>query len=192
MIRSERLHLRPWQSEDFAPYAGLNADPRVRRYFPNILTRGESDAELAVFQQRFANEGFGMLAAELVDTKQFVGILGLQTMPYTISGLPQPAVEIGWRLAPEFWGMGLATEGAQAVIDFAFSQLKLSSVVAVTTVTNQPSRRVMERLGMHHRPDLNFDHPRIPEGNPFRPHVLYALDAPETKIPANATIPKHP
>jgi RimJ/RimL family protein N-acetyltransferase len=176
VIRSARLLLRPWQPEDFAAYAALNADPRVRRYFPTVLTREESDAELAVFQQRFANEGFGMLAAELLETKKFIGILGLQTMPYAIAGLPQPAVEIGWRLAPEFWGMGLATEGAQAVIDYAFHQLKLPSVVAVTTVTNQPSRRVMERLGMHHRPELNFEHPKVPQGNAFGPHVLYELN----------------
>lgn len=179
MIRSERLLLRPWQPEDFPRYAALNSDPRVRRYFPKILTREESDAELRTFQQRFALEGFGMIAAELAETKQFIGILGLQTMPYAIAGLPQPAVEIGWRLAPEFWGMGLATEGAQAVIDYAFNQLHLRSVVAVTTVTNQPSRRVMERLGMRHRPDLDFEHPKVPDGQALRPHVLYQLNRAE-------------
>jgi RimJ/RimL family protein N-acetyltransferase len=74
--------------------------------------------------------------------------------------------------------MGLATEGARAVIDYAFDELKLPSVVAVTTVTNQPSRRVMEKLGMRYRPELDFEHPRVPDGHPFRPHVLYSLDAP--------------
>jgi RimJ/RimL family protein N-acetyltransferase len=176
LIRSERLLLRPWRPKDFAPYAAMNADPRVRQFFAGILTREESDAELAVFQQRFAKEGFGMLAADLVETGEFIGILGLQTMPYAIAGLPQPAVEIGWRLAPEFWGKGLATEGARAVVDYAFIQLQLPSVVAVTTVTNQPSRRVMERLGMHYRPEVDFEHPRVPMGHPFRPHVLYQLD----------------
>jgi RimJ/RimL family protein N-acetyltransferase len=176
LIRSARLLLRPWQPQDFAAYAALNADPRVRQFFATVLSREESDVELATFQQRFANEGFGMLAAELAGTKQFVGILGLQTMPYAIAGLPQPAVEIGWRLAPQFWGQGLATEGARAVIDYAFRQLHLPSVVAVTTVTNRPSRRVMEKLGMQYRPELDFEHPRVPEGHALRPHVLYQLD----------------
>jgi RimJ/RimL family protein N-acetyltransferase len=178
LIRSQRLLLRPWQPQDFAPFAAMNADPRVRRYFPGVLTREESDAELRTFQQRFAKEGFGMLAAEIAGTKKFAGILGLQTLPYDLAGLREPAVEIGWRLAHEFWGMGLATEGARAVIDYAFDELKLPSVVAVTTVTNQPSRRVMEKLGMRYRPELDFEHPRVPDGHPFRPHVLYSLDAP--------------
>jgi RimJ/RimL family protein N-acetyltransferase len=191
LIRTERLLLRPWQPKDFAPYAAMNADPRVRRFFPGILTSEESDAELATFQARFAKEGFGMLAAEFIETGQFAGILGLQTMPYAIAGLPQPAVEIGWRLACEFWGRGLATEGARAVVDYAFTQLRLPSVVAVTTVTNQPSRHVMEKLGMRYRPELDFEHPRVPAGHRFRPHVVYALDAPAIagsgtiQLPAN-------
>ncbi len=183
ILSTPRLTLRPWQPDDLAPYAAMNADPQVRRFFPSVLTREESDAEIATFQSRFAREGFGMLAADLNETRpgspvQFAGVIGLQTMPYAVPGLPQPAVEIGWRLPQKLWRLGLATEGATAVINYAFNQLHLSSVVAVTTVSNTPSRRVMHRLGMTHQPALDFDHPRIAEGHPFRRHVLYQLLAP--------------
>jgi RimJ/RimL family protein N-acetyltransferase len=195
ILRTPRLTLRPWQPEDFEPYAAMNADPLVRQFFPSVLTREESDAEIANFQSRFAREGFGMRAADYTGPslpapdfasdsssssarREFAGILGLQTMPYAVPGLPQPAVEIGWRLPQKFWRLGLATEGATAVIDYAFNHLRLPSVVAVTTVTNTPSRRVMERLGMTYLPALDFDHPRIAPDHPFRRHVLYQLLAP--------------
>lgn len=190
MIRTPRLILRPWQPADFEPYAAMNADSLVRRFFPDVLTREESDSEIITFQSRFAREGFGMLAADYVGpqltesdmvTPQFAGIIGLQTMNYAIPGLPQPAVEIGWRLPQKFWGLGLATEGARAVIDYAFTQLQLGSVVAVTTVTNSPSRRVMERLGMIYDPALDYDHPRIAKDHPFRHHVVYRLGAPTSR-----------
>ena len=183
ILSTPRLTLRPWQPQDFEPYAAMNADPAVRRFFPAVLTREESDAEIATFQSRFARDGFGMLAAILSrpgpdQAPAFAGIIGLQTMPYAVPGLPQPAVEIGWRLPQKFWRQGLATEGATAVINYAFHQLHLPSVVAVTTVSNTPSRRVMERLGMSYLPTLEFDHPRIAPGHPFRRHVLYQLLAP--------------
>jgi RimJ/RimL family protein N-acetyltransferase len=190
ILRTPRLILRPWQPADLEPYAAMNADPLVRQFFPTVLSREESDSEIATFQSRFAGEGFGMLAVDYIRphssagdtaTTQFAGIIGLQTMPYAIPGLPQPAVEIGWRLPQRFWGLGLATEGATAVIEYAFTQLALDSVVAVTTITNAPSRRVMERLKMTHRPDLDYDHPRIAKDHPFRRHVVYVLAAPSRR-----------
>jgi RimJ/RimL family protein N-acetyltransferase len=84
-------------------------------------------------------------------------------------------VEIGWRLAAEHWGQGLATEGADAVIGYAFKSLGLNEIVATTVPANIRSRRVMEKLGMTHNPADDFDHPLLPEGHPLRRHVLYRL-----------------
>ena len=86
-----------------------------------------------------------------------------------------PCVEIGWRLAAEVWGRGLATEGARAVVEYAFTDLGLEELVSFTTVGNMRSRRVMEKLGMTRDADDDFDHPRLPEGHPLRRHVLYRL-----------------
>jgi RimJ/RimL family protein N-acetyltransferase len=86
-----------------------------------------------------------------------------------------PCVEIGWRLAAEHWGRGLATEGARAVVTHAFRDLGLDELVSFTVPHNVRSRRVMEKLAMTHDPAEDFDHPRLPARHPLRGHVLYRL-----------------
>jgi RimJ/RimL family protein N-acetyltransferase len=175
MITTERLILRPWKDEDFLPYAEMNADPRVREFFPSVLTREKSDADVRYLQAAYERDGFTMFAVELVATGEFVGFIGILTMNFVIPSVVQPTVEIGWRLAQKHWGKGLATEGARGVIRYGFETVKLREIVAITVPTNVRSRRVMEKIGMKHIPELDFDHPRIPEGHALRRHVLYAL-----------------
>jgi RimJ/RimL family protein N-acetyltransferase len=174
MITTERLILRAWKEEDLIPFAETNADPAVREFFPSLLTREQSDASARKFQATIARDGFGMFTAELVASGEFAGIIGLQTMDFAIPGVAQPAVEIGWRLARAHWGTGLATEGARAVVRYAFETLRLEEIVAITAPANVRSRRVMEKIGMKHVPELDFDHPRIAEGHALRRCVLYA------------------
>jgi RimJ/RimL family protein N-acetyltransferase len=175
LIATERLILRPWKDEDFLPYAEMNADPKVREFFPSVLTREESDTEVRHFQATYERDGFCIFAAELVATGQFTGFIGLQTMNFVVPSVTQPAVEIGWRLSRPHWGKGLATEGARGAIQYAFETLELHEVVAISVPANLRSRRVMEKIGMKHLEGLNFDHPRVPEGHPLRAHLLYAL-----------------
>lgn len=140
-------------------------------FFQSPLTRAESDAFVDRIETHFDRHGFGFCAAELRDTGAFAGLIGLAVpafdAPFT------PCVEIGWRLSPAIWGLGLATEGARAALRYAFDELALTEVVAYTVPANVRSRRVMEKLGMTHNPTDDFDHPRIPEGHPLRRHVLY-------------------
>jgi RimJ/RimL family protein N-acetyltransferase len=84
-------------------------------------------------------------------------------------------VEIGWRLAADHWGQGLATEGAKAVVQYSFAKLGLGELVSFTVPANVASRRVMEKLGMTHNPADDFDYPRLPEGHSLRRHVLHRL-----------------
>jgi RimJ/RimL family protein N-acetyltransferase len=175
VIETERLRLRPWNDEDLLPFAKMNADPRVREYFPSLLSREESDASVVRFRQIRETDGFGFLAAELREKPTFIGFIGLQTMSFPLPGVSQPAVEIGWRLTPEVWGRGLATEGARAVLQVAFTQMQLAEVVAIAVPANLPSRRVMEKLGMTYDPKEDFDNPRIADGHPLQRHVLYRI-----------------
>ncbi len=175
VICTDRLILRPWREEDLLPYAEMNADPRVREYFPSILTREQSDSEARHIQAAYDRDGFTMFAAELSATGEFVGFIGLVTMTFAMPSVAQPAVEIGWRLAHKHWGKGLATEGARSVVRYAFETLKLKEIVAITLPSNLRSRHVMDKIGMKHHPELDFHHPRIPEGHPMRAHVLYAI-----------------
>lgn len=157
------------------PFAAINADPGVMTYFAAPMTDAETDEAMARYNMQLDRDGFTMFAAEHRETGDLAGVIGMQTMRTVVPNLPQPAVEIGWRLAREFQGHGLATEGARAIVDFAFHELHLPEVVAITAVGNAASRRVMEKLNMTHRPDLDFDHPRVPTGHPHQRHVLYAL-----------------
>ena len=173
-IETPRLLLRAWRHADREPFARMNADPRVMEFFPATLTRAESDLMVDRIESNTRRDGFSFFAAELRATGDFIGFIGMSVSPADIS----PECEIGWRLAPEFWNRGLATEGAAAVVKVAFEEFRLDQVVAFTATTNIRSRRVMEKLGMRRDPSDDFDHPRIPEGHPLRRHVLYRLTRP--------------
>jgi RimJ/RimL family protein N-acetyltransferase len=177
MITMERLILRPWEDGDLHPYAEMNADPRVREFFPSVLTREQSDAEVRFHQSNYERDGFCFFAGELIGSREFVGFVGLQTMNFVVPSLPQLAVEIGWTPACKHWGKGLATEGARGVIRYASETLNLRYLVAITVPANHRSRHVMEKIGMKHIPQLDFDHPRVPKGHPLRTHVLYSMNS---------------
>jgi RimJ/RimL family protein N-acetyltransferase len=174
-LETPRLTLRRWQEADRAPFAQMNADPVVMHYFEAPMTREQSDEAIDRYLAAFDRDGFSFFAATLRDTGAFAGTIGLQIMRDAVPNLPQPAVEIGWRLTQSAQGKGLAIEGARTIVDFAFSQLALNEVVAITALPNRASRRVMEKLGMTHRPELDFDHPRVQAGHQYQRHTLYSL-----------------
>jgi RimJ/RimL family protein N-acetyltransferase len=174
-LRTERLVLRPWRDEDLAPFAALNADPRVMEFFPKTYDAAESAEGLARIRGHFATHGFGLWAMQRLEGGPIIGMAGL-AVPHFQAAFT-PCVEVGWRLAVEHWGHGYATEAARASLAFGFRRLNLPEIVSFTTVHNRRSRRVMERLGMSHTPDDDFMHPGIPDGHPLRPHVLYRLTA---------------
>ena len=170
-IATERLLLRRWLERDRIPFAAMNADPKVMQYFPATLTREESDRMYELIQQRFEEQGFGLLAAEERATSEFLGFIGLHRPSF--HAWFTPCVEIGWRLISSVHGRGLATEGARAVVNCAFDRLHLPELVSFTTRENWASRRVMEKLGMKYAAD--FEHPALPSEHRLRPHVLYRL-----------------
>ena len=179
-LETPRLILRPWQECDRAPFAAMNADPSVMHFFAAPMTCEQSDEAIDRYLAAFRKDGFSFFAAILRDTGDFAGTIGIQTMRDIVPNLPQPAVEVGWRLTQPTQGKGLATEGARALIDLAFHQFALAEVVAVTALPNRSSRRVMEKLGMIHRPELDFNHPRIPADHPYLRHTLYSLRNPHS------------
>jgi RimJ/RimL family protein N-acetyltransferase len=173
MITTARLILRPWQDEDREPFARLNADPEVMRYFAASLSRQESDALVDRIIARHADTGVALMPALMRDTHEFIGMVGIQHVPFTAPFTP--AVEIGWRLDKRFWGKGLASEAARAWLDHGFSVLGLERIVAFTLPQNHPSQAVMTRIGMARVTTGDFDHPHLPETHPMRRHVLYEI-----------------
>ena len=172
VLRGERVLLREWSPDDLAPFAAMNADPRVMEHYPAPLTRAESDAFVDErIARQFAELGFGLWAVEVPGVAPFVGYVGLSV--HTFDADFTPCVEIGWRLAFDHWGKGYATEGARVAIAFGFEEVGLDEIVSFTTPDNRRSIAVMERLGMTYAGE--FEHPRLPPGHRLRRHVLYRL-----------------
>ena len=175
-LATERLLMRRWRASDRAPFAALNADPEVMRHFPAPLTRRESDALAERIDDELGRRGWGLWALEERATGRFAGFTGLGRPAFDAPFMP--AVEIGWRLARDAWGRGLATEAARAAAAFAFEDLGLEELVSFTVQHNERSRAVMARLGMRHDPAGDFDHPLVADRR-LRRHVLYRLTAGE-------------
>lgn len=174
-ITTDRLVLRRWRSDDRAPFAAMNSDPRVMEFFPQLLSREESDSLVDRIEAHFAEHGYGLWAVEVPGSADFAGFVGLFRPRFTAHFTP--CVEVGWRIAAEHWGRGYATEAARAAVEAGFT-IGLEEIVSMTVPSNVRSRRVMERLGMTRDPADDFDHPFLPEGHPLQRHVLYRIAHP--------------
>jgi len=172
-VRTQRLLLRPWRDEDREPFAVMNADPQVMEHFPGVMSRDASDALVDRIQEHWAELGWGLWAVEVPEVAPFIGFVGIarQDAP------GWPVVEVGWRLARPFWGRGYATEGAEQALAFGFGTLDLGEIFSFTVPQNTRSRAVMERIGLHHDPPDDFDHPRVDAAHypQLVRHVLYRI-----------------
>ena len=178
-LRTPRLLLRAWREQDREPFAAMNADPRVMRWFPSVQDRATSDAGVDRFAALHAERGYTGWAVEVVESERgpapFVGFFGLVPPsfepPFTHA---HALVEVGWRLATPWWGLGIATEAAAASVRFGFEEAGLDEILSFTVPPNLASQAVMQRIGMRY--DGVFDHPRG-AGEWWGPHVLYRVDA---------------
>ncbi len=177
VLHTARLVLRRWGPDDREPFARLNADPDVVRFLPGPLDRPVSDALVERIEDHFQRHGFGLWAVQRREQGDLVGFTGLLVQDFPAAFTP--AVEVGWRLARSAWGHGYATEAARAALAHGFDVVGLDEVVSMTTVGNTRSRAVMERLAMHTAPADDFLHPKLPQGHPLRPHVLYRISRAE-------------
>lgn len=173
MLRTPRLLLRPWRAADLAPFAAMNADPRVMEHFPAALAPHDSDALAGRIATHFEEHGFGPWALEIPGVAEFAGFAGLLKVSFDAHFTP--AVEIGWRLHGDLWGRGYATEAAACALRYGFTELALPEIVSFTVPANRRSLAVMQRLGMHYDIREDFLHPRLPPEHPLRLHRLYRL-----------------
>jgi RimJ/RimL family protein N-acetyltransferase len=175
-IEAARLVLRRWRDDDLEPWIAMNFDPRVTEFLARNYTREFCEARFRAMRDQLERLGYGWWVAEIRGGPAFAGVICLRDVPFEAHFTP--AREIGWRFASETWGHGYATEGAQAALDFAFSQLQWDEVIAITSPLNRRSWRVMERLGMRRELGGDFDHPDVEEGHRLRRHVLYRIARP--------------
>lgn len=185
-ITTERLLIRHWRDEDRPFFHRINSDPRVMEFYPVRRTRAQSDEMLDRLRPIIEETGMGWAAVTLKETREPIGFAGLATVRFDAAFAP--AVEIGWRLAPEHWGKGYATEAAEALLAHGFQELDLARIVSFAVWNNHRSTAVMQRIGMTVEPALDFDHPGVPDTHPhLRRHVFYQITRSEwesRKVPA--------
>jgi len=152
MIETERLLLRPFQLEDLEALAAINGDPQVMRYIGNGLpaTREQTAESLNFIIEHEKQYGFSMWAAWYKQTNSLIGLCGLIHLDGTAE------VEVGYRLALDHWGKGLASEGARASLRYGFQELGLDRIVAVVQPGNVASRHVIEKIGLKYEKDASY------------------------------------
>lgn len=144
-LETLRLELREFVPSDFDDLYRLDSDARVMRYLNggHPLSRAEvRDALVRVLRDYPHHHGLGVWRAARRDSGAFVGWFCLKYCPPTCD------VEVGYRLLPEAWGQGFATEGARALIDYGFGDLGLVRLIGVTHSGNKASQRVLMKSGL--------------------------------------------
>jgi len=174
LVETARLTLCAFHTGDVDLLAQLDGDPAVMQFITGGRTTPRSEIENDVlpaflsYYERF--DGYGFWAAIERDSQEFLGWFHLRPAP----GAPDDEPELGYRLRRDAWGRGLATEGARALIEVAFSRLGARRVVAETMTVNVASRRVMEKAGMQLIREFHQDWPYRIEGDEFG-DVEYAI-----------------
>jgi len=171
IFKSKRVGFRRWQDSDIEPFYLLNSDAKAMEFFPKLLNRAENLRLVERIKQTFEAQGFCFYAVDLLQTGEFMGFVGFTRTSFEADFTP--CVEIGWRLATQFWGQGIATEAAIACLQYGFERLGFEQVYSFTSVLNNRSERVMQKIGMERV--KTFEHPVLAVGDRLRLHILYQI-----------------
>lgn len=179
LIETERLVLRSWHDVDIAPFQQICSDPQVMATLGPVMDLAETAALVERVRAMEALHGHTFWALERSEDARLIGWCGvIRGSVGPIDGKP----EIGWRLARDCWGQGYASEAARASLDWLFANRPDDAAWAITSIGNTRSRAVMERIGMHYCPELDFDHPKLEPGDSLLRHVTYRIDRSEWNL----------
>jgi RimJ/RimL family protein N-acetyltransferase len=171
IFKSERLGFRNWRNEDFLEFAKLNSDGEVMEHFPKILSEKKVEDLMEKLQNHFTKNRYTYYATEILETKEFIGMIGLAFQKYKTNFTP--AIDIGWRLKRNAWGKGYATEGAKRCLDYAFNELDIRKIISVCTIKNIKSENVMKKIGMTKKGE--FKHPELINHPEYEEHFWYEI-----------------
>ena len=177
VAETERLRLRTWDRQDLNDFIEHTNTPAVMRWLGGVLPREEHEAAFERLQGCHSEFGFTFWVVERKSDGALLGFCGLKPAELPGTGV-HGDIEIGWRLREEAWDQGYAREAAEAALQWAWANLDVERVVSFTVPGNERSWRVMERIGMKRRPDLDFAHPKLETGHPLKPHITYAIEWP--------------
>ncbi len=175
ITKTPRLIIRNWRDDDLELMHVINSDEKVMAFFPFRRNREESRILMDLLRQMIDRTGFGFYALERISDGRTIGFAGLAKTDLE-PVLPKGSVEIGWRLASEFWGEGYATEAARALLRMGFEERGLEEIVSFAVFNNIRSTAVMKRIGLKADPSRDFNHPNVPDTHSaFQPHVFYSI-----------------
>lgn len=176
ILETDRLILRRQLPTDLDDLWAIYSDPAVVRFIPDASrTREETGRELAWFEHGHPRRPeLGLWAAIHKPTGRYIGRCGL--IPWSIDG--QDEVEVAFLFAQEFWGQGLATEVATALLRYGFEQLQLSKMICMIEPLNSASVRVAQKIGMV------FEKEFVDE---YGLSLIYAMPRPDTLPKAEST-----
>jgi RimJ/RimL family protein N-acetyltransferase len=177
IAETQRLILRNWRESDRAEYLRTCNTDAVTEHLDGPATPEDIAAAFGRIAKSQQEHGFSFWAIERTADGALLGYCGLRICD-ALDRLVHGQVEIGWRLREDAWGQGYALEAARACIAWAWANLDVDRVVSFTVPANPPSWRLMQRLGMVRRSDLNFAHPRFAADHPLSRHITYVIERP--------------
>lgn len=172
VLTTERLVLRQIGDDDLDPHMALLNTPAVMCYLGGVQPRAVIAAKHAAARASFAAEGFGFMIMEERTTGELVGHCGLRRVVHPLAPNPHD-FEIGWLVREDRWRRGYAYEAMRAVIEWGFTAFAAPQIVALTVESNVGSWRLMEKLGMTRRTELDFNDPAMPPEH--NPTIQYAI-----------------
>ena len=171
LFKSARLGFRNWENNDLVEFAKLNADEQVMEHFPKTLSKQETIEFIKRLKEHYEEQGFTYYATEILNTKEFIGMIGLAYQTYKTDFTP--AIDIGWRLKQSSWGNGYATEGAKRCLEYAFDELNINQIISVCTVKNVKSANVMKKIGLIKKGA--FIHPELINHPGYEKHFWHEI-----------------
>ncbi len=177
IFKSERIGFRNWTNEDLDEFAILNSDEEVMEHFPKTLTSYEVRDLIIKLKKHFSENGFTYYAVEVLDSREFIGMIGLAFQEYKTRFTP--AIDIGWRLNRKAWGKGYATEGAKRCLEYGFNELDIKKIISVCTINNRKSENVMKKIGMTKIGE--FNHPELVNCPNYEKHYCYEITKKEKR-----------
>lgn len=175
LFTSARLGFRIWKEEDLDDFNVMNADPLVMQHFPAILSAKESKKSMEKQITKYDEKGYCYFAVDELSSGKLIGMIGISDKDFEASFTP--CIDIGWRIAKEFWNKGYATEGAKRCLQYAFETLNLHRIISIAPKVNTNSIQVMKKIGMYKIDD--FKHPHLLEHKNLVDCVCYEIKPPQ-------------
>ena len=177
MIETPRLALRAWCQADKPRFRRIINTPAMMVHFGGVTDDASLDALIDAQMASEAADGFSMWAVDWRESGELVGICGLRRAHHAQARV-HGMLEVGWRIGEQWWRRGIAHEAAAASIAWGWAHSGDREIIAYTSPGNEPSWRLMDKLGMRRRADLDFRHPRYADDDPIGEMIVYSIDRP--------------